>query len=229
MTSGIQRREKKLDRANSRCMLESSMMRYRRCLLLTAIVSFSLPLGCQWGPARVKMPDFDPESVAAKAMSDLDSNGDGFLSEDELKGSPGLLASLDDFDQNGDHQLSSEEIVDRLTKWRREKAGLLPFRCEVRWKGKPLKDANIQLVAEPYFDGTIPNASGVSDFAGSAELSCSPDDLPETLKSIRAINPGIYRIEVTHPRIDLPAKYNSNTILGQSVSLRNSNTLVLDL
>jgi len=201
----------------------------RSWLLPMFALSLCLTLGCHRGPARVEMPGFDPDSVAARVLAELDADEDGLLSEQELKGSPGLLASMSQFDQNGDHKLNAAEITDRLAQWRRDKSGLFPLRCEVRWKGRPLKDATIRLVAEPFFDGAIPDASGVSDYAGSAELSCDPEHLPEALKSIRAVKPGVYRVEVTHPKVDLPAKYNSKTTLGRSVSLRNSNTLFLNL
>jgi len=175
------------------------------------------------------MPDFDPHLVATRAFAELNTDDDASLSQQELKGSPGLLASMSQFDQNGDGELTSAEIAESLSQWRRDKAGLLSLSCEVTWKGKPLKDATIRLVPEPFFDGAIPEASGVTDSFGTAELSCSPEHLPEALKSIRALKPGIYRVEVTHPNIDLPAKYNSKTTLGCSVSFRNSNTLVLVL
>ncbi len=226
MTIVLQEKE---PRDSARSRIGSGFQSYHGWLLPFFILGLCIFLGCQRGPVRVSMPEFDPDSVAAQALANLDTDGDALLSEQELQAAPGLLASIPEFDQNGDRNLTFAEIADRLAQWRRDKAGLLPFRCEVTWKGKPLKDANIRLVAESFFDGAIPDASGVSDFAGSAELSCNPEDLPEALKSVRAIRPGIYRIEITHPSVDLPAKYNSKTTLGKSVSLRNSKTLVLNL
>ena len=175
------------------------------------------------------MPRFDPEDVAAQAVSQLDTNGDGSLTEEELRASPGLLASLSDFDQNGNRQLTAAEIAGRLNEWRRDKSALLPLRCQVTLKGKPLSDATVTLVPEPFFGDSIPPASGVTDFTGSAELSCDKEHLPSQLKNIRAVKPGIYRVLVTHPRVDLPAVYNTDTTLGRSVSLRNCNTLHLQL
>ncbi|MEM8944987.1 MAG: hypothetical protein AAGD11_07355 [Planctomycetota bacterium] len=162
-------------------------------------------------------------------MSELDQNSDGVLSELELRKSPGLMASIPLFDLDGDGALTAAELEGRLEQWRGEKTGLLPYRCEVRWKGKPLSGATVHLHAEPFFNGAIADATGVSDFAGSVDLSCRPEDLPEALKNVRAIRPGVYRIEVTHPAVNLPAKYNTHTTLGQSVSLRNSATLTLEL
>lgn len=203
--------------------------RHRIFSSLQAALLLSVFLGCSRGLERVSMPLFDSDDVASRALRELDTDGDAGLSERELESSPGLLASMHVFDQDHDGKLSVVEISNQLDVWRGEQAGLLSLRCEVRWKGRPLKDATIRLVAEPFFDGAIPDASGVSDYAGSAELSCDPEHLPEALKSIRAVKPGVYRVEVTHPKVDLPAKYNSKTTLGRSVSLRNSNTLFLNL
>lgn len=175
------------------------------------------------------MPDFNPDAVADRALQTLDRDGNAMLSRDELVGSPGLLASLSVFDRNGDQQITREELAAELHKWRDERAGLLSLRCEVTWQGRPLEGATVRMIPEPFFDGAIPPATGRTDRVGQAEMSCGSEYLPETLQSLRAVKPGVYRVEVTHDQIDLPAEYNTNTRLGRSVSLRNSHPLTLNL
>ena len=46
------------------------------------------------------------------------------------------------------------------------------------------------------------------------------EELPEDLKTARmgGIYGGSYKIEVTHPKIKLPSRYNSNTTLGEEIA-----------
>lgn len=198
-------------------------------ITLPMVVLLSLMSGCSGGPKRVPMAKFAPDTIATRAVESLDKDGDAKLNRDELSGSPGLLASVSIFDSDGDGQISRAELADGLQQWRDEKTGLVSLHCEVTWKGRPLQGATVRMIPEPFFEGAIAPASGETDAAGQAQMSCDSEHLPEALKSLRAVQPGIYRVEVTHPQIDLPAKYNTNTQLGRSVSLRNAYPLTLGL
>jgi hypothetical protein len=201
----------------------------RSLIILPLAVLLVIVPGCSQGPKRVPMPEFAPDGVAGQALAALDSDGNGMLNRVELSGSPGLLSSLTIFDEDGDQQITRQELATELRKWQDEKAGLIPLSCEVTWKGRPLNGATVRLIPEPFFDGAIAPAMGQTDQNGQAEMSCDREHLPEALKSLRAVQPGIYRVEVTHPEIQLPAEYNTDTRLGRSVSLRNNYLLKLDL
>jgi EF hand len=198
-------------------------------IALLLIVVLGVASGCRQGQERVPGPQFAPDAVAARAVSALDEDGNGALSRDELIASPGLLASLSIFDADGDGRLTRDELAAKLREWKDQKAGLISVECELTWKGQPLKGATVSMIPEPFFDGAIPAATGETDDFGQAELSCGKAFLPERLKSLRVVMPGIYRVEVTHPGIKIPPEYNSSTRLGRSVSLRNAQPLVLEL
>jgi hypothetical protein len=170
-----------------------------------------------------------PEQLASGILDRLDRNDDELLDAEELLQSPGLNASIKIFDTSGDGKLSAEEISGRFESWLNENTGLITQRCEVRLNGRPLPGATVTFVPEPFLEGVIPKASGVTDAMGMTEISCDPEDLPAALKSMRAIKPGVYRVEVTHPQATIPSKYNSETILGRSVSFRNAPTMSLNL
>jgi len=205
------------------------MFRVRPFCVAYVVGLLSVASGCSRYPARIAAPDFEPKVIASAALEQLDVNGDGLLSARELERSPGLKNSLSCFDANGDGALSADEIRAELQKWLDEKTGLISIRCEVTHNGQPLKGATVRLIPEPFLGDAVPEAHGETDAMGMTQLSCDPQYLPEGLKKTRAVKPGIYRVEVTHPEIAIPEKYNSQTELGRSVSLRNSYALSLQL
>jgi hypothetical protein len=170
--------------------------------------------GCSGAASPVSQPDWDPSGISEKAMELFDSDGDGFLAGDELTKSPGLLAGLDVIDTDDDQKVSAAEIVARFDLYESKRLGLRDRRFRVTYNGKPLADANVKLVPEPFLEGVIEPATGVSRHDGTLVPNAGVDGLP-------GLRPGYYRIEVTSDKIKLPAKYNSETILGAEVSPGN--------
>jgi hypothetical protein len=157
------------------------------------------------------MPDWDPPNVADSAMELFDSNGDGLLSGDELAKSPGLLAGLDVIDTDDDQNVSAAEIIARFELYEQRKLGLRGREFRVTYKGRPLADAAVRLVPEPFLEGIIEPATGITRPDGIVNPNAGVDGLP-------GLRPGYYRIEVTSDKVNLPAKYNTETILGAEVS-----------
>jgi hypothetical protein len=180
-------------------------MRWSGWLLLIALG------GCSGAAAPVSMPDWDPEGRAERAMELFDSDSDGFLAGDELKKTPGLLAGLDIIDTDDDQKVSTEEIISRFELYEQLKLGLRGREFRVVYKGRPLADATVKLVPEPFLEGVIEPATGVTDARGIASPSAGVDGLP-------GLRPGYYRIEVASDKVQLPAKYSTETILGAEVS-----------
>jgi hypothetical protein len=180
-------------------------MRWTGWLLLVALG------GCSGAATPVSMPDWNPSGVADRAMELFDADGDGFIAGDELTKSPGILAGLDVIDTDDDQKVSAAEIVARFELYENQKLGLRDRKFRVTYNGRPLGDANIKLVPEPFLEGVIEPATGVTGPDGNLQPSAGVDGL-------RGMRPGYYRIEVTSDKVKLPAKYNTETVLGAEVS-----------
>ena len=192
----------------------------RICLLASCIVLFGL-IGCSSGPSALKPPGLDPEYAAEQAIAQYDKDGDGALSLQELEACPGLLAAIEVYDQDGDEKISQEEIAKRLEIFVREGVTLARLAARVRLDNKPLGGATVKFIPESYLGDEIKTAIGTTRKGGSASMAVPDEDLPENQKGIRGIHPGTYRVEITHPEIDVPAKFNTNTTLGYETTPGN--------
>lgn len=172
-------------------------------LLFVSIIPF---IGCFGGPKRVKAPSWDPEGMAAKAMEQGDENQDGIIDGDELDKVHGLKAGIKAIDTDGSGGISEEEICSRIAMYAERRTAYQPCRLTFRRKGKPLVDANIKLVPEPFLGGLIEAAEGVSDFDGSVHMTAVGGN--------SGVRCGFYRIEVTSAATQIPENYNTATILG---------------
>ena len=181
-------------------------------------VSLAVASGCSQRPSAVYAPYVDAVDASAKAMSLYDTNHDGFLDEKELEACPGILGSLGVYDADGDHQISREEIENRIGSWATAGPGMMSVECRVTLDGRPLGGATVRFIPEPYLEGSIKPASGVTRDNGIASISLAADDLPSQLKRAKAMNAGTYRVEITHPTAKIPDRYNVHTVLGRDVS-----------
>jgi hypothetical protein len=163
-------------------------------------------VGCG-GEGRAPVPPLDPGRAAELALQELDANRDGFLTKDEIAGCPGMLAALSVYDGNGDGKLTREEIAARLQSWFAKKVGLMSFRAAVTYQGKPLGDAKVVLRPEKLLDGAIKPASGTSDANGIVAFQVEDADLHG---GMQILQPGLYRVEVTHPTRPINAKYRAS-------------------
>lgn len=186
------------------------VIRWKFSLLVATLL---LPAGCG-GPARLKPPQVDPDSAAARAMSMYDSNGDGDLSGRELDACPGIQRSISSYDTDGNGGVSAAEIVARLKYLAQFKTALTPLRDQVLLDGRPLAGAEVKLLPEAYLGDEVKSASGTTNRAGTASLTISAEDLPEQQRGYHGIHFGTYKVQITHPEKKLPDKYNTNTTLG---------------
>jgi hypothetical protein len=44
------------------------------------------------------------------------------------------------------------------------------------------------------------------------------EDRPKNAPNMPLVQPGIYRVEITHPSVKIPAKYNTETTLGIEIT-----------
>jgi hypothetical protein len=163
-----------------------------------------------------------------RAVSKYDSNGDQKLSREELKLSPGLLAAINLLDRNGDGSISSDELKAMLLEIEQQQAALVEIPCTVTRNNRPLAGAKVELVPETFLGNAIKPASGITDRDGTTYLSVDAEELPEALRNrVKGVHCGIYRVVVTHPSVNVPVKYNTQTELGRIVSRRDYGPLTV--
>ena len=142
-------------------------------------------------------------------------------------------------------RITAEMITDRIRAWQASRLGRMSLRCMVTWNGHALEGADVNFVPEPFLGQYMKTAHGVTDQNGVAMLSI--DTAPEG--GPPGVPPGFYRVEITktaraatpakpaRPGVNgkpgvpfepaqparhglkIPAKYNTETILGQEVAI----------
>lgn len=178
-------------------------------------------IGCSRGPTPVKPPYIDPAAASREAMELYDADHDGKLSDKELEACPGILMHRDLYDTDHDGKISREEVEDRIKKLRASHIGLTRLGVQVRLDGRPLAGATVKLVPEKYLGSDIKGAVGITGPAGSASLSIPDEDLPAAQHGLTGVHYGTYKVEITHPTIKIPAKYNTQTTLGYETERGN--------
>jgi len=194
-------------------LIESGSIRERYVML--CCFGFGMMLmsvtGCSRGPKRAAAPKWDPSGMSSSAMEFGDADGDGFISDNELDAMPGLKAAMDVLDVNGDSKASPDEISDLIEKYAQSRIGLTSETLTFKRKGRALKGATVRMVPEPFLNGVIEAAEGVTNELGSASMSIPGQPSP-------LLKPGLYRIEVSSEESPIPDKYNTSTELGIAVS-----------
>ncbi len=204
------------------------MMRGCRCDW--RLIFFGLLLaGCDRAPAGIALPEWDPASATDRALAEYDSNGDHKLSRDELKKCPGLLSARDRFDQDGDGSISGDELKSKLQELRQQEAALVEITCVVTRNNQPLEGATVKFVVESFLGEAFKPASGVTVRDGTTFPTVPEEELPREYRGrVYGVHCGIYRVFVTHPQVDIPAKYNTETELGRIITRRDHDTLRID-
>ena len=117
--------------------------------------------------------------------------------------------------------IDAGEVTALVEAWQESKLGRTSLMCRVVKGGQPLEGATVTFVPEKFLGANIQPASGVTNASGTAMLSIElsePTDPP-------GVAPGLYRVEITKEGANIPAKYNSQTIYGQEVSLSAANIM----
>lgn len=184
-----------------------------RCFVLLGILFL---VGCSNAPPAVVAPTIDAGAASAAAITKYDKNGDGALDEAELKACPSLVHAKGRFDTNSDGKISGQEIAERIPKWRN--VGIMGCTLTVMLDGKPLEGAEVKLIPEEWLQGALSNGSGKTEVTGLANISIAPADLPPADAGLNGMRLGLYKVEVTHPKVKLPARYNTATELGLEIA-----------
>jgi hypothetical protein len=182
-------------------------------------------VGCG-GPAAVARPSYDPDAMARAAMAAYDKNNDGKLDAAELEACPALKSALPKIVANKRDYLTEQDIADRLRDFQKSRMGLRGTRCRV-WRGeRPVAGVTITFVPEGFMGDAIKPASGVSDEHGYVNMTSNDGQDP-------GVNLGYYRIEASLKDASgaetLPARFNSETKLGQEIHHKRMEDVVIQL
>jgi hypothetical protein len=169
-----------------------------------------------------------PATAAADAIEQFDQNGDRSLTVDEVAASGAMSEAFNRFDSDGNEQLNQDEIQSGLQQIFGPSLAMTDVRCRVNLDRQPLADAKIRLVPEAFLGDSFPTAEGITDASGSASMVST---YPGTDKQIDAVASGLYRVEITSERVELPAEYSAESKLGCIISTmgRGGNAPVFEL
>jgi hypothetical protein len=184
-----------------------------------AIVSLQVA-SCSYGPSRVKQPGINASSAGSVAIETYDKNADGVVSGAELDQAPALKAALSRLDTNSDKGVSADEIAARVNAWKAMKTGMTSVRAHVTLDGQPLVGAQVVFEPESFLGDEIKTATGTTNQFGDVAPMISKEDRPDpTLPS--GVHFGLYKVHISkqaNGRETVPARYNTETTLGQEVS-----------
>jgi hypothetical protein len=183
----------------------------RSLLVLAGLLVVSL--GCPRTPDRVYPPGIS-SSAGPDAVTMFDTNNDKKLEGAELDKCPGLKAALSKVDP-ANQGVTADMIAARIQAWKKSLVGRMSLSCRVTHNGQPLAGAEVTFVPEKFLGTKIQVATGKTDPNGMAMLSAPP----EKPRDPPGVPPGFYRVEITAPGLNIPAKYNTETTLGQEVAL----------
>jgi hypothetical protein len=184
----------------------------------------ALMIGCSGRPGRVSTPDVDPDEAAALAVQEYDRNADGQLDESELQKCPSLLDARPVYDADKNGLLSPQEIAAGIESWEKRGIGAVQLEFNIRLDGRPLSDAEVKLIPAAFLGDAVKPATGIADAGGYGSFNMAAEDRPANApKNLAVIQPGLYNVEITHPTVNIPAKYNSSTTLGLEASIAGQN------
>jgi hypothetical protein len=198
------------------------MCRKKNLLLISilSVVAVACLAGCSRRPHNGHGFRINPEPLARAAIEEFDTNKDGKIDRAELEKCPGLKAAAEKIDPRGTGEITAKMIAARIQTWLDTRLGRMSLSCRITHNGKPLEGAEVKFVPERFLGLDHPErwtASGKTDDKGNASISIPTN--PNDRNDRPGVPPGFYRIDVTKPGIKIPAKYNTETTLGQEVAL----------
>jgi len=197
---------------------------HRKTLFLVVTIAL-IVFGCGRAPEPEFVPlppqTFDVPAATSQAMQQLDRNGDGKLTKQEFRRSPGLSTSLPTIDQNGDGIVQREEIQSRLQSYVDRKVAVASVAIIVTLDNQPLDDATVELIPEKFMGDASYRAVGTTDRRGIVRPEVSVDRSSPVAQT--GFYSGFYKVRVSKRGDNgeelLPPRYNSRTTLGIEVKM----------
>lgn len=130
------------------------------------------------------------------------------------------------YDKDGNGAVSQEEIEEQLKQLISSRVGVTTLRIEVRMNGRPLPGAQVKIVPESYLGDDVKVAWGTTNPRGTATMDIRDEDSPASEQGLLGVHYGTYKVEVTHPEVSIPEKYNTKTTLGYETEKGNPSFVV---
>jgi hypothetical protein len=180
------------------------------------LAGLAVSVGCPHQPDRIYPSPISASASGAKAIELYDANKDGKLTGAELDKCPGLKAAITKVDP-GKEGVTQEAITNRIKAWQNSRLGRMSLACTVTRNGKPFGGAVVKFIPEKFLGLDDPKwiATGNSDQNGMVMISVPTSGQREDPPGVP---PGFYRVEITKAGLNVPVKYNTETILGQEVA-----------
>jgi hypothetical protein len=215
---GISRRALALGSSRYNRELALIMKHKRLCCWLGVVTLAMTTAGCSRHSQLSKL-SINVSQAADSALAQYDTNHDGALAGDELTACPSIKSALASFDKNHDSRVDGEELRARFQSWLDSPTRLLMVPCVVTLDGARLSNAQVKLIPEKFLGDSLYSGEGVTNEDGFTGISISQADA-KALGQAKAsgVRLGLYRVEITHPTVKIPAKYNTNTTLGIEIS-----------
>lgn len=173
-------------------------------------------LGCSSGPAALPPVDVDIPKLTRQLMETYDKDKNGRLSREELAS---FVPTAESYQSLRKQDVSSDDLEQYLTRVFDRRIGLVSATCVVKRKGQILAGAEVRLVPIPPLSNVLPIGQGVTDAYGGVMFSAPREKLPAATQRVEGVMPpGLYLVEVTHPKIKIPEKYNTQTELRLELS-----------
>lgn len=172
--------------------------------------------GCSGEPTALTPIALNGQTVATQVMAAEDDNSDGQLVRDELPPESALARAFEAFDANSDQQVSAAEIQERIDRWNQMNVALTAVNCRVTLDDKPLEGATVVFEPEGYMGSQLVAGQGETSAAGMAVVSVPPDT--PGVDGVTGMYCGHYRVRITHPTVAIPARFGSESTMGQEVA-----------
>lgn len=162
-----------------------------RRLLVIACASLSVFCGCAARRVeRVVPPPLDAEAVTAAVMAKADADGDGLVRQNELGNVPALVGARAELDRNKDGGISKAELREWLGFVKDSEIAISQISGVVMHRQKPLANAIVTLLPEPFMGPDVAVARGVTDAEGRFAPTIPDGRYP-------GVNCGLYRVEIS--------------------------------